>query len=97
METVKYMLEVPKEGKEIIDATSALIAHFINGGSIAEAAVHLPKVMEAVNGAGGVMEEMKSKFKDELAGYSVHKMWESFEKVPAETVPADGSDQSPAE
>lgn len=80
VETVSYTMEVPKEGKEVWDAASALVAHFVNGGDLATAATLLPAVMTAADGAGKVMEELKSQYKDELAAYGVHKMWDALEK-----------------
>ena len=73
-------MEVPKEGKEVIDATAAITKHFVNGGSVLEAAALLPAVMKAVEGVDGVKEEIKSQYKDELAAYAVHRVWESLEK-----------------
>lgn len=73
-------MKVPKEGKEIVDALSAIASHFVNGGDIAAAAAFLPAVMSAVDGYQAVGEEMKSEGKDELAGYTVHKVWGALEK-----------------
>jgi len=83
METVKYCMEVPKESKEMVDAVAAIMAHFVSGKSIAEAALLLPTVMDAVNGYDKVPGEMKSQYNDEAAGYLVHKMWDALKKPAA--------------
>lgn len=82
VETVAYTLQVPKEGKELIDAQAGLVKHFRNGGSVEEAVSLLPAVMQAVDGVGKVKEELQSQYKDELAAYSLHKNWEALEKEP---------------
>jgi hypothetical protein len=74
MEKVTVSMEVPKEGKEVVDALAAIVAHFKSGKGVNEAAVLLPGVMSAVDGVGKVAEELKSDGKDELAGYLVHKV-----------------------
>jgi len=79
METVDYTLKVPKEGKEILDAALALVAHFRAGKGLSEAVALLEPVKEAVDGASGVVEELKSEYKDELAAYGVHKLWEALD------------------
>jgi len=73
--TVPYTMNVPKEGKELIDAVAALVGHFKAGGSIIGLTSHLGKIKEAVAGVDGVQDEIKSSGKDELAGYTVHKIW----------------------
>ena len=89
LETVDYTMKVPKEGKEVVDASAAIVKHFINGGNVATAALLLPAVMKAVDGVSGVGAEMKSEYKDELAGYTVHKLWDSLEKDAPEVSPAE--------
>lgn len=77
--TVQHVIEVPKEGKELIDAVASLISHFVNKKSLAEAGALLPELLKAVDGFGLVAEEIKSQYKDELAAYSLEKIWESLE------------------
>lgn len=69
-----YEMQIPKEGKEIIDALEGLVKHFVAKKPIAEAALLLPAVMTAVDGYDKVGEELKSDGQDELAGYLVHKL-----------------------
>lgn len=78
METVKYEMQVPKEGKELTDAMAVLLKHFKGGGDIAGATVHLGLVAKAVEGAAKVVGEMKSDYNDELAAYLVHKTWDAL-------------------
>lgn len=80
MELVPVNMQVPKEGKEIVDAATALIAHFVNGKPLAEAAALLPELLKAADGFGIVSEEIKSQYKDELAAYAIQKIWDSLEK-----------------
>lgn len=80
VEFVQYPLAVPKEGKEIIDAVTGLVAHFVNGGKLEEAAAFLPAVMSAVDGYQKLGEELKGEGKDELAAYLVHKVLSAIQK-----------------
>lgn len=73
--TVPYSMEVPKEGKEVVDSLTSIYEHFASGGSLEEAAALLPGVMQAVEGVKTVVEEIKSDYNDEMAGYVVHKVW----------------------
>ena len=83
METVAYTMNVPKEGKEVVDAGAAIIKHFRNGGSIFEATILMPAVMKAIDGVGAIKEEFESQSKDELVAYAVHKLWEALQKDPS--------------
>jgi len=74
MDKVKYEMEIPKEGKEIIDAVAEIVAHFKQGKPLADAALLLPAVLQAVDGWDKLGDEVKSDGKDELAGYLVHKV-----------------------
>lgn len=83
MEKVSYTMEVPKEGKEVVDSLASIAEHFVNGGSVTDAAKLLPGVMVAVDNISAIGEEIKSDGKDELAGYTVHKIWGALEKKEA--------------
>ena len=80
METVAYTMNVPKEGKEVVDAGAAIIKHFRNGGSIFEATTLVPAVTKAIDGIGAIKEEFESQSKDELVAYAVHKLWEAWQQ-----------------
>lgn len=82
METVKYEMLVPKEGKELVDALAAIASHFKEGKSVAEAASLLPVVMSAVDGVGKIGDELKSDYNDELAAYTVTKIWGALKGKP---------------
>lgn len=78
--TVPYTMQVPKEGKELIDAQNVLTAHFVNGGDLQGAAVYLPALMKGAQGASKIGAEMRSEYNDEMVGYAVHKLWDSLKK-----------------
>lgn len=79
MELVSVSMEVPKEAKEVVDAMSALISHFVAKKSLAEAAALLPALLKAAEGVGNVAEEVKSQYKEELSSYLLKSLWEAFE------------------
>lgn len=83
MDTINVTLGVPKEGKEIVDALSAILAHFMAKRPLAEIAGHLPAIMVAVDGYQKLGEEIGSDANDELAGYLVCKMFEALKVKPA--------------
>lgn len=78
MDKIKYEMEVPKEGKEMVDAVMGLVKHFLDKKPIAEIAGHLPAVMQAVDGYEKIAGEIAGEGRDELAGYLVHKSLELF-------------------
>lgn len=78
VQTVNVTMAVPKEGKEVIDSVAAIIEHFKSGKSLVEASALLPGVMSAVENVGAVGEEVKSVYNDELAGYTVHRVFSAL-------------------
>ena len=82
IETVDYTMKVPKESKEIVDAQSGLLQHFVTGGSVEGAVAFLKPVMDAVEGYQKVAKELKSKYNDEAVAYLVHKNWEALKGGP---------------
>ena len=79
MEIVQVTLDVPKEGKEVVDLVAEIIKFAKSGKPLVEAITLLDEFTSAVNGIGGVVEEIKSSGKDELAAYLVHTVWEALE------------------
>lgn len=79
MELVQVSMDVPKEAKEVVDAMSAVIAHFVAKKSLAEAAALLPALLKAAEGVGNVAAEVKSQYKEELSSYLLKSLWEAFE------------------
>lgn len=77
--TIDYTMKIPKEGKEIVDAETKLVDHFMRGGKLEDAAKFLPDLMAAVDNFKQVVVEVRSKYRDELAGYLVHRQWEAFD------------------
>ena len=75
MELVQVSMDVPKEAKEVVDAMSAVIAHFAAKKSLADAAALLPALLKAAEGIGNVADEVKSQYKDELSAYLLKSVW----------------------
>lgn len=74
METVSVNMEVPKEGKEVVDCLASVLKDIKAGKAVAEiAAGNLTKLFAAVEGFDKLGEEVKSANKDELAGYMVQQ------------------------
>jgi len=86
VETVDYTIKVPKEFKEVVDLLAAVTKHFRGGGNLAQAATLLDEFSKAASGIAGVLDEMKSQYKDEAALYLAHQIWVALEKAPAEDV-----------
>lgn len=74
MQTVTVSFQVGKESKEVVDAVSSIVEHFVAGKSVDQALALLPAVMQAVDGYQKIAEEVKSQVADETAGYLVHKV-----------------------
>lgn len=74
METVKYEMEVPKELKDVVDLVDGILEKVMAKAPMAEYATLLGDLMKAVDGVEGIAEEMKSQYRDEAAGYLVHKL-----------------------
>lgn len=83
VESVAVQLDVPKESKEVVDAVTGLVSHFVKGGDLSGAAAFLPAVMAAVDGYEKLADELGSELKHESAAYAAWKLWEALEK-PAE-------------
>lgn len=79
MNLVKVEMEVPKEGKEIVDCVASIIKDLKAKKPIAEvAAGNLTKLFAAVEGFDQLGEELKSANKDELAGYLVQQQMDAL-------------------
>lgn len=74
VEKINVNMEVPKEGKELVDFLDKVLEKVMGKAPIAEYAELLAAVMPAVDGIAKLGEEMKSDGKDELAAYLVHKL-----------------------
>lgn len=76
---VDVVMQVPKEGKEVIDALASILKDVKAGKPIAEiAGGNLQKLIMAVDGFEKLGEEVKSDGKDELAGYMVQQNMEAL-------------------
>lgn len=79
MQTVPVTFDVPKEGKEVVDALAALTKDLVAKKGISEITGDvLPKLLTAVDGFNGISEEVKSDKKDELAGYLVQQLMDAL-------------------
>lgn len=74
MEVVKYEMDVPKEGKEVVDLLDKILEKVLAKAPLAEYAVLFGDASVAVDGIAGIKDEIKSSNRDELAGYMVHKL-----------------------
>lgn len=93
IDTVKVEYDVPKEGKEMVDAVHALVKHFLDKKPIAEITLLLPLVMAAVDGYDKIGAEVDSEQRDELAAYLIQKMLVLFPPkadAPSGEQPSDG-------
>lgn len=74
METVDVTMQVPKEIKEIVDLLDGILQKVMAKAPIADYAGLIDEAMLAADGVTGVSEEVKSAYRDEAAGYLVHKL-----------------------
>lgn len=74
IELVKYEMEIPKEVKEAIDLLDAFLAKVIAGEHISSFKDLIDEVYLAVDGSMKIGMEVKSQYKDEIAGYLTHKL-----------------------
>lgn len=74
METIDVILEVPKEGKEIVDALDALLENILSKAPISSYANLFDEIYAAGDGVQKVTNEIQSQYRDELAGYMVQKL-----------------------
>ncbi len=82
VKTISVTMEVPKEGKEVIDFVTGILRDIRAKKSIAViTAGSLTGLVKAVEGYENVPEELKSSFRDELTGYTVQQIFESLDKA----------------
>lgn len=74
METVDYTMKVPKEIKEIVDLLDSLLEKIMSKAGIASYTTLFGQLMTAIDGIEGVTKEAQSQYRDEAAGYLVHKL-----------------------
>ncbi len=74
IEVVKYELDVPKELKEVVDLLDAVLAKVLAKESLASYTELFDELVKAGEGIGAVGDEAKSQYRDEAAGYLVHKL-----------------------
>lgn len=86
MAKVTVTMEVPKESKEIVDATTAILAHFMAGKSLEQAVDLLPGVMAAVGGYNEIGAEVGGDGLDEIVGYAGWKIVEAIKVKKVEVV-----------
>jgi len=74
METVNVTLPVPKETKEVIDALAAIYDFVKEKKPLTQIGELFDELSAAVSGVDQVADEMGSEYRDEAAGYLVHKL-----------------------
>ena len=74
VEKVSVSMDVPKEGKEVVDFLDKVLEKVVNKAPLAEYAELVAAAMPAVDGVTKIGAELKSDGKDELAAYLVHKV-----------------------
>jgi len=88
MQKVQVMMEVPKEGKEVVDFIAKIITDLKMKKSIAEiAGGSLPSLMVAVEGFNMLGEEFMSDGQDEMVGYLVQQVMSALKAMPAVVPP----------
>lgn len=81
---VPVQMDVPKEGKEVVDLLASIAADIKAGKSVAEiAASNLPKLIVAFDGYNKLPEEFRSAGNDELMAYLVREMGAVLKPAPA--------------
>lgn len=74
METVDYTIKVPKELKDIIDLLDGILVKVVNKEQASTFVELIDELLAAVDGVQNVAAEAKSEYRDEAAGYLVHKL-----------------------
>lgn len=88
METVSYSMQVPKEGKEIVDLLDGILEKVLAKAEIASYMSLVGDLTKAADGIASVKDEVKSEYRDELAAYMVHKLMARLLPVEDEQPPA---------
>lgn len=78
IQTIKHEIEVPKETKEIIDFLDKVAAKVKAKAPLAEYSTLIADLYTAVEGAGVVDDEMKSKHKGAALSYLIEKVGGHF-------------------
>lgn len=84
MQTVDYILKVPKEMKEVIDLIDGIAGKLVAKAELASYTDLLDEAMVAIEGIQHVGEEVKSEYRDEIAAYLVHKLMATL--MPVEVI-----------
>lgn len=74
IELIEYNMPVPKETKEVIDLANMVLEKIMNGEDISTFMELMDELYLAADGANKIGYEASSPYKDEIAGYLVHKM-----------------------
>lgn len=91
MQTIDYTMKVPKELKEVVDLLDGIVEKVMAKAEIAGYMELIDELSAALDGITGVKDEIKSQYRDEAAGYLVHKLMGRLmpveEPAPAEPQP----------
>ncbi len=69
MQTVPVQLDVPKEGKDVADLLDGILEKVMAKEGLASYTDLLDELMVAVDGVGAIGDEVKTKYRSDLAAY----------------------------
>lgn len=69
VKTISVQMDVPKESKEVVDLVDKIIEKAMAKAQFEEYQTLLGDLMVAVEGVLNIENEVKSEYRDELAGY----------------------------
>lgn len=72
--TIDYTMKVPKEGKEVVDLIDAVLEKVLSKSDIASFTELMDELYAAADNITMLDDEVKSEYRDELAGYLTHKL-----------------------
>lgn len=78
IQTVQVQIDVPKESKEVIDALAKVYELAAAKSELAEYMGAIGDLTKAIDGAGKIGDEAKSKHKAGLIGYFTYKVASFF-------------------
>ena len=74
VETVKVEMDVPKEGKEVVDCLDAVLEKVLAKAPVTSYLELIDDLSKAADGAQKLAAEAQSEYRDELSGYLVQKL-----------------------
>lgn len=74
MSVVKYEMSLDKDSKEVVDLVDAILEKVMKKAPIAEYMDLMDELVAAVEGVQNIPSGVVGEYRDELAGYLVHKV-----------------------